>query len=415
MRVWQLPKPVLLQSSSIGASAASSPHAQTQLLSATAAAAASVAKAAAAIAAFSGMSTSAELRFTCTTDIVQDLVACVVQCSGSSSNQDSQQSSNNKSSNAMRVVSITSGITQDIVLVPDGPLQRQLQQKICVYDVHPITHTLLPIAVVVLDGTALVTSAALSADGHQLLVSTSSPAQHLEFELKQQQSMSPQQHAALHHYNRILTALPTDEAAAAAIAAVLDTAAIEASFSGSKAIVLRHIHSGHTQSQFVVRACFGGHYTAQGKQQEQQQQQQNLSSSKLLKRSHTVVASYSASLVLSGSENGAVYVWHATTATAAGMKAGDEAQPPACVLPGHTASVNATVWMPAGVKAVSISSNDNNSSSNNTSVVRQQQHSIMFVSCSDDHTIRLWGKQQLLPRHKAGNSNRGNHSNTHER
>ncbi|WVQ74624.1 hypothetical protein IAR50_004225 [Cryptococcus sp. DSM 104548] len=79
-------------------------------------------------------------------------------------------------------------------------------------------------------------------------------------------------------------------------------------------------HSGHIQTKFLIRSCYGG-------KKDQ--------------------------FVLSGSEDGHVYVWH-----------GSSAQPTE-VLAGHTSSVNSVAWNPVASRRI-------------------------FASCSDDKTVRIW-------------------------
>ncbi|ODN76638.1 hypothetical protein L202_05285 [Cryptococcus amylolentus CBS 6039] len=79
-------------------------------------------------------------------------------------------------------------------------------------------------------------------------------------------------------------------------------------------------HSGHIQTNFLIRSCYGG-------KKDQ--------------------------FVLSGSEDGHVYVWH-----------GSSSQPTE-VLAGHTSVVNSVAWNPVASRRI-------------------------FASCSDDKTVRIW-------------------------
>ncbi|WVQ93433.1 hypothetical protein IAU59_000504 [Kwoniella sp. CBS 9459] len=79
-------------------------------------------------------------------------------------------------------------------------------------------------------------------------------------------------------------------------------------------------HSGHVQGRFLIRSCFGGPKDR---------------------------------FVLSGSEDGHVYVWQGAS------------QNPIEVLSGHVGVVNSVAWNPVAARRI-------------------------FASCSDDNTIRIW-------------------------
>ncbi|OCF31690.1 hypothetical protein I316_06697 [Kwoniella heveanensis BCC8398] len=79
-------------------------------------------------------------------------------------------------------------------------------------------------------------------------------------------------------------------------------------------------HSGHVQGRFLIRSCFGGPKDG---------------------------------FVLSGSEDGHVYVWQGAS------------QNPLEVLSGHVGVVNSVAWNPVAARRI-------------------------FASCSDDNTIRIW-------------------------
>ncbi|WVR03803.1 hypothetical protein IAU60_000799 [Kwoniella sp. DSM 27419] len=79
-------------------------------------------------------------------------------------------------------------------------------------------------------------------------------------------------------------------------------------------------HSGHVQGRFLIRSCFGGPKDR---------------------------------FILSGSEDGHVYVWQGASSN------------PVEVLSGHDAVVNAVAWNPVASRRI-------------------------FASCSDDTTIRIW-------------------------